>query len=964
MTELFLRVFNLSVSAGWFVLAVLVLRLLLRKAPKWTAPALWGLVGLRLLLPFSIESPFSLLPSGETVSPEIMMVPRPAIDSGVPIIDQAVNPAIAGSFAPNPGDSANPLQIWLFLAAAVWLTGAAVMLLYALVSYLRLKKRVETAVRLRDNIFQSENVPSPFVLGVVRPRIYLPFSMGKEDMTHVIAHEEAHIARLDHWWKPLGFLLLSAYWFNPLLWTAYILLCRDIELACDERVIKSLEPGPRADYSQALLNCGVKRRTVAACPLAFGEVGVKERVKRVLNYKKPAFWLTVAAVVVCAAAAVCFLTDPARYDEKIQVGGQVYVWDGSTVEELPAGSQTLGTLQSIAHRTKEPPEGDFSAVNLDAKYAGNALFRSGADPDTVFLEDLKGFYLAFLRETAGDVVWRDEDYGEDFPYELRLPESWRGNFDTIAALSRDAERKISGYSVEFHQQKRSAPDLDGLVFTLTVRPDEGQNVEEIAASMPPVPSAYLGRGGGWIYYVYFASDVRVDPANRSVAREYQTMRSDAEAQLGPDNFTYLGEDTQAYWSFEGTVFRYGGKEFDLTEREGLINSIESCTPAGRYLVLEGHVGPHNGVYCIFDTDAEEFVKDIIGHPLIWEGDDLTTAVYAFWNDIYYYDGRLAKKLSLAEDEYIQSLEFTDSSYKVQVNIRGSGEWERAEYVTLSRFPNADSAGDGSAGELTMDRLREIHKTGTVLTTNFDAYSNGVLDEDDSSLNYIVEFDLEDQGKSYRLVVSRMRADNSLDYVELQKRGNGEAFRLYWEGHDADVDLDGFLAHDYDIRDKVSWTTPAGLTETEYRADCGIAGGVLLKPDAYEVLGDPGKRSCPPEWTAAGMVSEYYTDVVEWNGAEIGMVHGFYNHSDPEPLGPVDGLCAPAYLVKSNHDLYTMNDLAQLEEQGVDTESLETTSDYWYVWFARPGEEKGVVISLNAKNFTQEDILEFAKSVRY
>jgi len=744
MTELFLRVFNLSVSAGWFVLAVLVLRLLLRKAPKWTAPALWGLVGLRLLLPFSIESPFSLLPSAETVSPEILMDPKPAIDSGLPALDRAVNPVLAESFTPNPGDSANPLQIWLFLAAAVWLIGAAVMLLYALVSYLRLKKRVGTAVRLRDNIFQSENVPSPFVLGVVRPRVYLPFSMGKEDMAHVIAHEEAHIARRDHWWKALASLLLAAHWFNPLLWTAYILLCRDIEMACDERVIKSLEPGPRADYSQALLNCGVRRRTVAACPLAFGEVGVKERVKRVLSYKKPAVWLTVAAVAACAVAAVCFLTDPAR--------------------------------------------GEDSTAN------------------------------------------------------------------------------------------------------------------------------------------------------------------------GP-----------ADWSFEGTVFRYQGKEFDLAEREGLINAIMSCTPAGRYLVVKGHVGPKNGVYCIFDTDAGEFVKDIVGNHLIWEGDDLTTAVYSFWNGVYYYDGRLAKKFSLAEDEYIQSLEFTDSSYQVQVNIRGPGEWERAEYVTLARFPNADSAGDGPAGELTMDLLRELNETGNLEGVDFAAYSNAVQNDlNDTAKCYYLTFTLEYQGKSYRLDVSRMKDDNSLSFVELRKLSNGEILWLYNASHEnlVDRDLDGFLAYDYDIRDEVSWTTPAGLTETEYQMDYGPAGGVLLKPNAYEPLKDPESWSCPPEWTAAGMVAHYYTDVVEWNGAEIGMVYGFYNHTDPEPLGPVDGLCAPAYLVKSEHDLYTVNDLAQLEEQGVDTENLETTSEYWYVWFARPGEEQGVVISLNAKNFTQEDILEFARSVQY
>lgn len=315
LTRGFVKIVNMSVSAGWLVLAVLLLRPLLRRAPKWAAPALWGIVGLRLLMPFSIESALSLIPSAETVSPEIIMAREPAIHSGVPIINQTVNPVIAEHFTPDPADSANPLQIWLFVAAAVWLIGMAAMLLYAFLSWLLLKRRLRTAVRLRDNLWQSENVSSPFVLGVFRPRIYLPFSLPEGDMAHVIAHEQAHIARKDHWWKPLGFLLLAVHWFNPLLWAAYVLLCRDIELACDERVVGKLTPEARADYSQALLECSVKRRLIAACPLAFGEVGVKERVKRVLSYRKPAFWLTVAAAVACAAVAVCFLTDPVRGED-------------------------------------------------------------------------------------------------------------------------------------------------------------------------------------------------------------------------------------------------------------------------------------------------------------------------------------------------------------------------------------------------------------------------------------------------------------------------------------------------------------------------------------------------------------------------------------------------------------------------------------------------------------------------
>ena len=310
MTAIFLKILNMSISASWLILAVLALRIVLKKAPKWANVLLWGIVAVRLLWPFSIESAMSLIPSAETVSSEIMMDPEPTIHTGVSVINDAVNPVITESFAPAPGASVNPLQIWIPVIASIWVAGIVILLGYTVVSYLLLRRKVGTAVLLKDNIFQSENVGSPFVLGIVRPKIYLPFQMGEQDLQHVIAHERAHIRRRDHWWKPFGFLLLTIYWFNPLMWLAYVLLCRDIELACDEKVIRELGSEQRAGYSQALLTCSVNRRMIAACPLSFGEVGVKERVKLVLNYKKPAFWIIVATVVICVVVAVCFLTDP------------------------------------------------------------------------------------------------------------------------------------------------------------------------------------------------------------------------------------------------------------------------------------------------------------------------------------------------------------------------------------------------------------------------------------------------------------------------------------------------------------------------------------------------------------------------------------------------------------------------------------------------------------------------------
>ena len=311
MSVIFLKLLNLSISASWLVLVVLVLRLVLKRAPKWVDVLLWGMVALRLMLPFSIESALSLIPSAETLSPEVVQFdPAPTITSGVELIDNAVNPSLSESFAAAPLASVNLLYVWTYLAGWVWLIGLAAMLLYALVSYLRLRRRVSASIPLRENIYVCDEVASPFILGILRPRIYLPSALDEAQRGSVLSHERAHLARRDHWWKPLGFALLAVYWFNPLLWLAYTLLCRDIELACDERVLRGMDAGQVKDYSSALLACSVPRRMLAACPLAFGEVGVGARVKNALRYKKPAFWVVAASVAVCVVVAVCFLTNP------------------------------------------------------------------------------------------------------------------------------------------------------------------------------------------------------------------------------------------------------------------------------------------------------------------------------------------------------------------------------------------------------------------------------------------------------------------------------------------------------------------------------------------------------------------------------------------------------------------------------------------------------------------------------
>ena len=242
MAAVFLKLLNLSISASWLVLAVLVLRLVSKRSPKWINVLLWGIVALRLVLPFSIESALSLIPSAETVSPAaVQFAPAPTITSGVSVIDNTVNPSLSEHFAATPEASVNPLYVWTEIAGWVWLIGLGAMLLYVLASYLRLRRRVSVSLCVRENIYLCDAISSPFILGVVKPRIYLPSGLDEVQRQNVLAHERAHLARRDHWWKPLGFALLAVYWFNPVLWLAYTLLCRDIELACDERVIRTMD---------------------------------------------------------------------------------------------------------------------------------------------------------------------------------------------------------------------------------------------------------------------------------------------------------------------------------------------------------------------------------------------------------------------------------------------------------------------------------------------------------------------------------------------------------------------------------------------------------------------------------------------------------------------------------------------------------------------------------------------------
>ena len=413
MDAVFLKLLNLSVQAGWIVLAVLAIRLILSRthAPKSVRCVLWGLVGARLLFPFSLESVISLMPAKEVLTARTARYdPAPTLHTGIPFLDDAVNPGFSQAFAPAaPAVSVNPLQAYLYAAGWVWLAGLAVMVLYFLLSALSLRRRVAGAVETEKGVREADSVPSPFVFGFIRPVIYLPRGMDGASRRYVLAHERAHIQRRDYLIKPLGFLLLAVYWFNPLIWLAYILLCRDIELACDEKVLSQLGAGVKKPYSQALLEAVTFHRHVAACPVAFGEGRLKGRVKNVLRWKKPALWVTALTMLLCAGLAACFLTDP-----KTPAYAGSYVYTGQAPDPLlePFGI-TLWEDGTFSYM--EGPASSYIGMGSWTEKDGVlTLTDTAGSTNRVFLFRWSEEGLRFVKEGSDRFIYTDVQDGELF----------------------------------------------------------------------------------------------------------------------------------------------------------------------------------------------------------------------------------------------------------------------------------------------------------------------------------------------------------------------------------------------------------------------------------------------------------------------------------------------------------------------------------------------------------------------
>lgn len=425
MEQTFRSVLNMSLTGGFVILAVLALRLALKRAPRWISYVLWSVALFRLVCPFSFESAVSLLPSAEPVPVEFLYE-TPAIRSGIPLLNTTVNPVLQQSLAPTPDASVNPAQVLMFILAVVWLAGAAVMLAYGLISTLRFARRIRFATLLQSDVYESEQIETAFVWGILRPKIYVPAGLSAEQLQHVLAHERVHIRRFDHVTRPLCYVALALHWFNPLAWVAFVLSGRDMELSCDESVLLQ-SGGDRAAYAGTLLSVSERRsRVVPVAPLAFGESDTKTRIKNVLNYKKPAFWIVAAALVAAVAAAVCLIANPKQPEDKpVQplnaVFGKIYEFDECLYmtpisSYYPFGGTGIyynltadGRLTNISEDTGDilsshVSNSAYSTVN-DAEW--RAMFNMTEPVDisrytTKFRYDISGEYRLYLMD---DEVW-------------------------------------------------------------------------------------------------------------------------------------------------------------------------------------------------------------------------------------------------------------------------------------------------------------------------------------------------------------------------------------------------------------------------------------------------------------------------------------------------------------------------------------------------------------------------------
>lgn len=588
VSSIFSYILRFGIEAGWLAAALIILRLILRKAPRGIICAMWALVAVRLILPLDIKSVFSLVPDTSDITRPVSYAASEAVRQAYPNIDSAPLMTAAGIQSNNTVASGDAVGAHLhYIASIVWIIGLCLMLIYAIFSYIRLYRLTRESIKAEDH-YLCDRISSPFILGIFRPRIILPFDIGEEDKPYVLAHERAHLKRRDHLWKPLGYLLLSVYWFNPLLWIAYILLCRDIELACDERVIKELGYDCKKPYATALINAAAPQRLITACPVAFGETSVKARVKNILSYKKPAFWIIIIAVILSIVVAVCFLTNPADKsgDTATPDSSAKSTVNISNSEPTDAQLEKLEPIEAVnkffqvnyRFFTDPDPKNEWNWSSAKAEYFGGT-YLEGAQ-QVIMLTNTDN--IDSYEQVGREIVYRKCKYNynrltselDNINNKLRKSDigKYKDSVVEVTLLVKENQIEVSIFDLNDEKTawfKETFGSSDEISFkNVTVRPDEDVS-NAIISETPDIIFADAGK-------VYLAGDCGIII--------YDYMNGKILAMLSPGYIKDLGyRKLYATASADGTkIYLYDTAdasnvvkcgEFDLTS--GTIKSSDS-----------------------------------------------------------------------------------------------------------------------------------------------------------------------------------------------------------------------------------------------------------------------------------------------------------------------------------------------------------------------------------------------------
>lgn len=922
MSALFLKILNLSINASWLILAVIVARLLLKKAPRWISCLLWGLVAVRLLCPISLESVLSILPSAKVVPENIGMVQDPHIDSGVRIIDNAVNPVIEKSYSPDAASSVNPMQVVVFMGSIIWLTGMAAMLLYALISYLLLRRKVWASVAANSRVKECDEVDSPFILGIFRPEIYVPSGISEDTLELVIAHEEAHLKRHDHWWKPFGFVLLAIYWFNPLCWVAYILLCRDIEAACDEKVIKDKDREYMAAYSQALLDCSVNRRIITACPLAFGETGVKERVKGVLNYKKPTFWVIIVAIVACIVVAVCFMTNPAK---RITMPDNPVVF---SIHDNPDGY--------IEYHWEEKGLVYVPYMPLDPGLAG----------DCIGYDELEGEFESYVCKVEGlsETEWICDVSSETVNGHTagmimreinvkKVPEGWEseykwnipytdyvGDATTVAVIAGRLP-----YPEEYqydHIEIQSGEEPYGVTIFL-----KGNSSVEMERFQKAANKAFesIGNLGSITISVVDSEETVTFLAAEDI------ITDDINTDEVMENLGIKYEYVDGAYVVDGDmVFAY---------KKALSGRTPNAAYDTKYIVLTNNedITFEQVDRSFYSSNSADFLRDtiVIGMHLIDEQGNIVsmTDIPAF--DRGEADNPIGLRMYAKDVTPIGcTLVFSQTGGNVTGELQ-TGQWYEIQ------VRNAH-------GEWIDNSSKDVE-----IAWEDIAYLISNDDTTKMDLNWEYLYGRLNDGH-YRIVkrVMDYRAPGDYDEYDIC----------------AEFDIVSSPTSTESVTDWMDISLPRGYSISSFDDTIGYMGGSLILPRSYHA---EDTEYGPLEWQYSGLISRLPADsgmatVTFDNGIPDPSSMPRDNHTDAEYLKTIglerSNTQWSAVMLKENHDLYTASQLSEMKDEGIDLTGKELTSDYWSFWFVKEGEDTYYLLTLSAKEFTQEEAEEIARTV--